>query len=327
MHFRTELTVNKSLLPLHHKTNFLTIGSCFAEEIGSLLRANKFNTLNNPFGTTFNPLSIAATIQNICQSTETKRLPVQAADVWLDYRFHSSIYGYSEKELNETIDQKLQQARQQLQQPHPVCVITLGTAWVYRLLAENTIVANCHKQSHTLFRKELCSSEQLLQSMQEALNNLFLQFPNCQVILTLSPVRHTKDGLEENQISKSLLRLLCHQLSSNHSQVHYFPAYEIVLDDLRDYRFYGKDLVHPNELAVDYIWDKFRQTFFNKDTNSLIDQWQQVKQNMQHRPLFEKSTAHIKFLERTLTDLETLHQQLDVAQEIMELKQTIQRHS
>lgn len=327
MHFRTELPVNKSLLQLHHKTSFLTIGSCFAEEIGSLLHANKFNTLNNLLGTTFNPLSIAAIIQGICEMTDTKRLPVQSGDVWFDYRFHSSIYGYSEKELNETIDLKLEQARQLLQQPHPVCVITLGTAWVYRLLAENTIVANCHKQSSTLFSKELSSSEHVLQSMQDALNTLFQHYPNCQVILTLSPVRHTKDGLEENQISKSILRLLCHQLSSNYSQVHYFPAYEIVLDDLRDYRFYSKDLVHPNPLAVDYIWDKFRQSFFDKDTNSLVDQWQQVKQNLLHRPFYEKSSAHKKFLERTLNDLETLHQQLDVAQEIMELKQIIQHHS
>ena len=327
MHFRTELTVNKSLLQLHHKSSFLTIGSCFAEEIGSLLQANKFNTFNNLLGTTFNPVSIAAIMEAICHKNDTQRLPLQTGEVWLDYRFHSSIYGYSEQELNETIDQKLEQARQQLSQPGAVCIITLGTAWLYRLLAKDTIVANCHKQSSALFRKELCSAEQLLESMQHALNSLFQHYPHCQVILTLSPVRHTKDGLEENQISKSLLRVLCHQLSTTYPSIHYFPSYEIVLDDLRDYRFYSKDLVHPNELAIAYIWDKFRQCFFDKDTNSLLDQWQQVKQSIQHKPFYEKSNAHKKFLERTLTDLEALHQKIDVTQEIMELKQTIQRHS
>jgi hypothetical protein len=238
MHFRTELSVTKSLLQLHHKTNFLTIGSCFAEEIGNLLEVGKFNTLNNTFGTTFNPISIASIIQSICEPSHNKTLAIHTGDVWLDYRFHSSIYGYSEKELQETIDQKIECAREQLHKPDAVLVITLGTAWVYRLLSENKIIANCHKQNTALFRKELCTAEELLSSMQRALDQLFAAFPNCQVLLTLSPVRHTKDGLEENQISKSLLRVLCHQLNAHYTAVHYFPAYEIVLDDLRDYRFY-----------------------------------------------------------------------------------------
>lgn len=327
MHFRTELSVNKSLLQLHHKTPFLTIGSCFAEEIGSLLEAGKFNALNNTFGTTFNPISIAAILRNISQLSTHETLPLQAGEVWLDYRFHSSIYGYSEKELNQTIAEKLQQAHEQLSKPDAVCILTLGTAWVYRLLEQNEVVANCHKQNKALFQKELCTPDSLLKAMQDALNLLFAQFPQCQVILTLSPVRHTKDGLEENQISKSLLRVLCHQLSTQYANIHYFPAYEIVLDDLRDYRFYASDLVHPNPLAVAYIWDKFRQTFFNKETNSLLDQWQQVRQNLAHKPFYEKTKAHKSFLEQTLRDLEQLNHTLNVSQEILELKQTIQRHS
>ncbi|MDF2456356.1 MAG: hypothetical protein K0R51_2349 [Cytophagaceae bacterium] len=327
MHFRTELSVNKSLLQLHHKSPFLTIGSCFAEEIGSLLEAGKFDTLNNTFGTTFNPISIAAILRNICQLSDTEAQPLHTGEVWLDYRFHSSIYGYSEQELNQTIEGKLQQAHEQLRKPNAVCILTLGTAWVYRLLEQNKMVANCHKQNKKLFQKELCTPENLLKTMQEALETLFTKFPQCQVILTLSPVRHTRDGLEENQISKSLLRVLCHQLNTQYNNVHYFPAYEIVLDDLRDYRFYAQDLVHPNELAVAYIWDKFRQTFFDKETNSLLDQWQQARQNLRHKPFYEKTQAYKTFLEQTLRDLEQLNQKLNVSQEILELKQTIQRHS
>ncbi len=327
MHFRTELSVNKSLLQLHHTTPFLTIGSCFAEEIGSLLEAGKFNTLNNTFGTTFNPISIAAILRNICQLSNNEALPLEAGEVWLDYRFHSSIYGYSEAALNQTIEEKLQQAHEQLRKPDAVCLLTLGTAWVYRLLDQNKVVANCHKQHKSLFQKELSSPESLLKAMQEALDILFTKFPQCQVILTLSPVRHTKDGLEENQISKSLLRVLCHQLNTQYANVYYFPAYEIVLDDLRDYRFYTKDLVHPNEWAIAYIWEKFRQTFFDKDTNSLVDQWQQTQQNMRHKPFYEKTQAYKTFLEQTLRDLEQLNHKIDVSQEILELKQTIQRHS
>ncbi|MBC7485156.1 MAG: GSCFA domain-containing protein [Cytophagaceae bacterium] len=327
MHFRTELSVNKSLLQFHHRTPFLTIGSCFSEEIGQLLEASKFNVLNNPFGTMFNPISIAKIIQGICRTTERKPLPILAGDVWLDYRFHSSIYGYSEKELKETIDQKFQQASDQLSQPNSVFVITLGTAWVYRLLSENCIVANCHKQSYTLFQKELSSLEEQLHVFKEALNLLFENFPHCQVILTLSPVRHTKDGLEENQISKSSLRLLCHQLNSAFPQLHYFPSYEIILDDLRDYRFYSKDLVHPNEQAVNYIWEKFRHTFFDKHTDQVVHQWMQIRQNLLHKPFYEKGKAYKKFMEQTLQDLEHIHHKIDVTKEIEELKQTIQRHA
>ena len=327
MHFRTELSVTKSLLSLDHSNYFLTIGSCFAEEIGGLLEANKFNVLSNTFGTTFNPISIAEILRMICGTSTVTSLPVHTGEVWLDYRFHSSVYGYNEKELHETIEQKILLAQTQLSKPHAVCILTLGTAWVYRLLENNAVVANCHKQNKMLFQKELCSADALLKVMQDALDRLFAQFPHCKVILTLSPVRHTKDGLEENQVSKSLLRVLCHQLNAHYAQVHYFPAYEIVLDDLRDYRFYARDLVHPNALAVEYIWDKFRQSYFDKGTNSLVDQWNQVQQKLSHKPFYEKTKAHKLFLEQTLQDLEQLNQKLNVASEITELKQILQHHS
>jgi hypothetical protein len=327
MHFRTELSVNKSLFQLHHGTNFLTIGSCFSEEIGHLLEIGKFNTLNNIFGTTFNPISIANTLEVICKRSDANPLPLTNGEVWLDYRFHSSIYGYTKQELQYAIDQKIQQAHAQLKKPDAVLLITLGTAWAYRLLSQNAIVANCHKQQTTLFQKELCTSDELFSSMKNALDLLFVTFPNCQIILTLSPVRHTKDGLEENQVSKSLLRVLCHQLNLHYSNVHYFPAYEIVLDDLRDYRFYGKDLVHPNELAVAYVWEKFRQTFFNDKTNLLLDKWRQVSQHIAHKPFYDKTSSYKKFLEQTLLALQELATEIDVAREIQELKQNIQRHT
>jgi hypothetical protein len=319
MYFRTELSVNKSLIQLHHKTSFLTIGSCFAEETGKILAANKFNILNNPFGTTFNPLSIALLLQTVCDPSKNIAMPLQQGDVWLDYRFHSSIYGYSEKELNNKIEQTLTNVRGQLQAPEPVCIVTLGTAWIYRLLKEDAVVANCHKQPSSLFQKELCTGDLMLMHMRTALDSFFELFPDCQVILTLSPVRHTKDGLEENQISKSLLRILCHQLQTAYSQVYYFPAYEIQLDDLRDYRFYAKDLVHPNALAIDYIWEKFRLSFFNSSTNQLIDQWQQVRQNIQHKPFYEKSISYKKFLEHTLQELRSLSDEINVKEEIQQL--------
>ena len=327
MHFRTELSVTKSLFQIHHGTPFLTIGSCFSEEIGHLLKTSKFNVLNNPFGTTFNPISIASIIRDLCLPSERKNNPVLAGDVWLDYRFHSSVYGYTEQELQEKITQKYQLAHEQLNQPDAVFIITLGTAWVYRLLSENIIVANCHKQNQSLFQKELSPLDEQLKVFKEALDLLFKTYPHCRVVLTLSPVRHTKDGLEENQISKSILRLLCHQLNQAYSSLHYFPAYEIVLDDLRDYRFYSKDLVHPNEQAVEYIWEKFRHTFFDQNTDKTVHQWKQIRQNLLHKPFYEKGKAHKKFLEQTLQQLEHIRHKMDVSQEIEELKQIIQRHS
>ena len=322
MKLRTEITVPPSSININHSTSVLTIGSCFSEEMGHFLNVNKFKVLNNPLGTMFNPVSIADTLESICTQTYTP-LSCQIDDVYLDHRFHASVFGYTSKALHEKIGATLAQAQQQFDAKKSVLLITLGTAWVYRHLASNVMVNNCHKQDPKLFRKELLSMDQCKESLSKAFDTLLTQFPGTEIILSLSPVRHTKDGLEENQISKSILRVLCHELNTEYKQVHYFPAYEIVLDDLRDYRFYATDLIHPNAQAVAYIWSIFRQTFFKEATNTLINRWTQLQHKLQHKPFYTESKNYRQFLQQTLQELTTLGNELSLEEEIASLKTKI----
>jgi hypothetical protein len=323
MKLRTEISIPKSALEITHQSCILTLGSCFSEEIGAALALNKFNVLNNPFGTVFNPISIAQIIEDICTQTH-QTLPCQLEDVYLDHHFHSSFYGYSIEELEDNIKVTLETAKSQLQESNPILVITLGTAWMFEQLKTNTIVSNCHKQDKKLFSKELGSVEQFDTILKKSFDLLFNTFPSAEIILTLSPVRHTKEGLVENQISKSILRVLCHELSNAYEQVHYFPSYEIVLDDLRDYRFYTTDLVHPSKQAVEYIWDKFSETYFPPATRKIIEQWTQIIHKIMHKPFYEKSKTYQLFLQSTLDEVEQLGKQLPLVEEINLLKSKIQ---
>jgi len=322
MKLRTEITVPPSPLKIDHSTPILTLGSCFSEEMGHLFGIHKFKVINNPLGTMFNPVSIADTLESICAQTYAP-LSSQIDDVYLDHRFHASVFGYTSEELHEKISGTLAQAQQQFDSKKSVLLITLGTAWVYRHLTSNVIVNNCHKQDPKLFRKELLSMEQCRESLSEAFDTLLAKFPQTEIILSLSPVRHTKDGLEENQISKSILRVLCHELSMQYQQVHYFPAYEIVLDDLRDYRFYETDLIHPNAQAVSYIWSIFRQTFFNEATNALIERWTKLQHKLQHKPFYTESKNYRQFLQQTLQETLTLGKEIALEEEIAILQHKI----
>ncbi len=323
MKLRTEITVPTSPLKIGYDTTILTLGSCFSEEIGHLLQTHKFNTLNNPFGTTFNPISIAEIIENFCSDKKQPALPCQLEEVYLDHRFHSSLYGYNEIDLNHKITQAFHQSKQQLQSPKPVLIITLGTAWIYRHLASNRIVSNCHKQDLKAFQKELGSVNLFMNAFQKTFGLLFESFPQTEIILTLSPVRHTKEGLTENQISKSILRVLCHELHSTYKQVHYFPAYEIIVDDLRDYRFYKNDLIHPNDEAINYIWSLFRRSYFEETTNTLVERWSQLQHQLLHKPFYEQSKGYLKFLHHTLNELQQLQHQLPLEEEIRAVEHKI----
>ena len=314
MKLRTEISVAKSTLEISHESSILTLGSCFSEEMGQLLVSNKFNVVNNPFGTTFNPISIAQIIEDVCTQTH-HTIPCQLDDVFLDHHFHSSFFGYSLAELEHKIKASLTIAQLQLKQENPVLIITLGTAWMYEHLKSNSIISNCHKQDSKLFAKELGSIEQFDAIVKKSFDLLFSTYPNTEIILTLSPVRHTKEGLAENQISKSILRVLCHELSNAYEQVHYFPSYEIVLDDLRDYRFYSTDLVHPNKQALEYIWNIFRETHFNSATLKLVEQWNQMQHKIMHKPFYEQSKSYLLFLQSTLDEIRILGKELPLEEE------------
>ena len=201
--------------------------------------------------------------------------------------------------------------------------ITYGTSWVYVREDNGELVSNCHKVPAKKFKKQLLTQKKILESFDDFYKKLTIINPNVRIILTLSPVRHLKDTLELNAVSKSILRLSCYTISELYPQVVYFPAYEIVLDDLRDYRFYDRDLLHPSPEAIDYIWKIFGEQYFSISTAKFVKQWSEVMKAMEHRPNQAGSTVHQKFLAGLLSKLEELKKTINVDKEISQVQKQI----
>jgi lysophospholipase L1-like esterase len=321
--FRTEVHIPASGLDLTLEDGIVTIGSCFAEVIGSKLKENKANVLVNPFGTIFNPLSVCRLLKaTIGQHHDFEKHLVQHNGIWYAYDLHSSLSSPDRDDLTQLISQRLEQTKQDLQQAK-LLIITLGTAVGYRLQSTGEVVANCHKLPARQFSRELLTLEAMQADFENTLALLREFNPQLQVLLTVSPVRHIKETIETNSVSKALLRVLCHQLTQGHTQVYYFPAFEIMMDDLRDYRFYGRDMVHPTEVAEDYIWNKFTSAYLAKSFLAFLKEWEKIRRAVAHRPFHPESEAHQAFLKNTLQQLQDLSQRYSIA--VSEEAQALQR--
>ncbi len=321
--FRTEIDNIHFPFSISHQDQLMTLGSCFAEEIGQKLVTNKFKTRVNPFGTIFNPLSIFELIGLAMKPTSSIEDAILERDgLYYHYKFHSSYRSETKSGLLTMIQDRLEQTRKQLTKTK-VLFLTFGTAWAYQDKNSQMLVANCHKQPQKHFNKYLLGYEEILTSFMGMKESLQEINPNLQIVLTVSPVRHTKETLSLNAASKSVLKLACHYLSDMAENVNYFPSYEIMLDDLRDYRFYEKDLIHPNEQAIDYIWDVFTKTFCTGNTKKILHEWDKVSRSLSHKPFNTKDEKHQRFLHQTLEKLQTLKDRLDVEQEINQIKAQI----
>jgi hypothetical protein len=318
--FRTTLDVSRSTELISIKDQLLTIGSCFADTIGEQLIQNKFSILKNPFGTTYNPLSIhnqlSYTIHNHLPAQHTF---LQNQDVHLNYNFHSALSALSKTALEKAFVENIGKAHYFLKDVKWL-MITYGTAWIYTRKDTGEVVANCHKVPANQFEKELCTQKRMLDSFEELYTKLKTFNPNLNIILTVSPVRHLKDTLELNSVSKSVLRLACHTLTQQHPDVHYFPAYEILLDDLRDYRFYKSDMIHPSTDAEEYIWAKFCQKYFDENTLAFLEKWKTIRSGLQHKPFHVTSSAHQTFLRGLLEHLKEVSNFVSVDEEIESIK-------
>ncbi|MBX2966969.1 MAG: GSCFA domain-containing protein [Cyclobacteriaceae bacterium] len=322
--FRTIANVNQSPELINIKDGVLTVGSCFADAMGEKFIQHKFTVLKNPFGTTYNPLSIHTQLAYAIHN----QLPAQHTflennDVHLNYNFHSSLSDLSQPALEKIVAETIGKAHYFLKNTNWL-MITYGTAWMYTRKDTGEVVANCHKIPATEFEKELCTQKRMLDSFEDVYSKLKSFNPNLNIILTVSPVRHLKDTLELNSVSKSVLRLACHTLTQQHKDVHYFPAYEIMLDDLRDYRFYKTDMIHPSEDAETYIWNKFSDAYVDAPTQDFIQQWQSIRLALQHKPFHPTSAAHQAFLKNTLAQLESVSNIVNVDKEINGIKSAIQ---
>lgn len=321
--FRTELQIDESPVKISLNTPILTVGSCFADAIGSRLAASKVPTLVNPFGTIFNPVSIEKCIVNILDNQEiNKRLYFQNQTVWFHHDWHSSFWGNTQEQLEQQLETQAQNVVDWIDKTK-FLIITLGTAFVYRHLATGQIVSNCHKVPSQMFQRELLSVEQVVESVANICRKIKIQAPDLQIVLTVSPVRHTRDTLPLNAVSKSVLRVACHELTRTLKDVQYFPAYELLLDDLRDYRFYKPDLIHPTETAEDYIFEHFATAYFDQSLKDFLREWQKVRQALAHRPLQSNTAAHYKFLENLLEKLHILNHTTNMTAEIATCKQQL----
>jgi len=321
--FRTELTPSVSASPIGLNDSIFTIGSCFADAIGDRLAENKFSVRSNPFGTVYNPLSIhrllLLALENKLPAPESY---LQNEEVHVNYNFHSSFSSLNKEELENKIQTSLIESNDFFKNTNRI-IITYGTAFVYRLKRNNEIVTNCHKVPSANFAKSLLTESEIVESFQNFYSKLKSINQKCKIILTVSPVRHLKDTLELNAVSKSILRLSCHSMVSQFSDVDYFPAYEILLDDLRDYRFYKIDRLHPTDEAVGYIWEKFIAAYFDEPLKKFINEWKEVRKDLQHKPFHSQSENHQKFLKSTLNRLESLNTTIDFSNEIQTLKSKI----
>jgi len=315
-HFRTTLTPTPAARPLQAESRFLALGSCFAQHIGGRLLEYKFSGRINPFGTLFNPISIANTFSFSEGELENSMVEIQD-DVFVSFLAHSACYADTAEKLKSILREK-QELQKEAFAAADFIFLTLGTAFVYE--KEGEVVANCHKIPQKQFTKRLLSQVEI----ENALKNIIEQLrPAQQLILTVSPVRHWKDGPLQNTQSKALLHLAVRTLCAQFpAQAHYFPAWEIFMDDLRDYRFYADDLLHPSEEGIVYVWNFFQQSWLNEAAKAQVKQWEKLRSALAHRPLFPKSQAHRQFLEKLLRDLQRIpHSEAEQAEVVQRLRE------
>lgn len=306
MHLRTPIELLDSPFHLDLDSPLVTIGSCFSECLGERLTQNKFNCLSNPFGTVFNPISIAKLLRNAIQPQPIpNHLFWENEGIWHHHDYHTHWWAKRREELEQKIDKTHHQVHRFLRTTQ-VVILTLGTAFVHKIKPNFTIVSNCHKRPAHDFKKELLTTKEIVQALSSTLDQLLIYNGKIRVILTVSPVRHTRESLQGNSLSKSTLRLACQELIGKYAHVSYFPSYEIMIDDLRDYRFYEPDLIHPNDVAQDYIFDVFTKTYLSTLTQDWLVRWQKVRKGLAHRPLHPGTSSHRQFLTHLKSQMDSL---------------------
>lgn len=299
MQFRTKITIPKSDNPIDYNSTIVSLGSCFAENMAEKLDYFKFQNTCNPFGIIFNPVSIEKLIYRMVnQFFYTEKDIFFHNERWHCYEVHSDWSNPDKEEFLENLNVVLRTSLTQLFQASHI-IITYGTSWVYRNLESKAVVANCHKVPQAAFSKEILSVETIEKSIKNTIGYFQIINPNVNFIFTVSPVRHLKDGFVENQLSKAHLITAIHQTINDKPQTtNYFPSYEIMMDELRDYRFYAEDMLHPNQVAIDYIWERFSETTISEENHSIMEEVKSIQKGLQHRPFNSSSENHIKFEEK-----------------------------
>ncbi|TDT43627.1 GSCFA family protein [Maribacter spongiicola] len=295
MNLLTTIPLSKSKNPIDYTSQLLLLGSCFSENIGAKLEYYKFQGLQNPFGILFHPLAIEKLIQkSVNQELFIEEDVFHENEQWHSFDAHSCMSSPSKEKIIIDLNEALRSTAVQAKKASHI-IITLGTAWVYRNTSSNEVVANCHKVPQSNFTKELLSVDEVAESLKRTITLVQSANASAKIIFTVSPVRHLKNGFVENQLSKSHLISAIHKVLEE-NKISYFPSYELMMDELRDYRFYAKDMIHPNEVAIDYIWEKFVEVWIDNAISETMKKVGEVQRGLQHRAFNSEGEAHQKFL-------------------------------
>ncbi len=297
MNFQTKIPLKKESKNLiDYDSKLLLLGSCFSENIGNKLEYYKFKSSQNPFGILFHPKAIESLITNaINEKNYTEDDLIFQNERWHCFDAHSSLSSSDKSELLKNLNTRISSTNKQLKEVSHI-IITLGTSWVYKFIETDKTVANCHKIPQKKFLKELLTVDEISEILEAIISLIKSINKNATVLFTVSPVRHLKDGVIENQRSKSHLISAIHTIVEPRKNINYFPSYEIVMDQLRDYRFYAEDMIHPNKTAINYIWNKFSEVWISDASEKTIKEIEIIQKGIAHKPFNESSEQHQKFL-------------------------------
>ncbi len=310
MQLQTKIPLQPTANPIDYDSQILLVGSCFVQNIGAKLNYFKFRNTVNPFGILFHPEAIARFFEYAVQRKVFQETDFEEVNgSFVSFDAHSLLSANSAKASAENLNTALNEAYDQLQKATHIFV-TLGTAWGYRHKLQDKIVANCHKIPQREFTKELASITQIENALLRLIEAVKTLKPEISITFTVSPVRHLKDGFVENQRSKAHLIAAVHSVIAQHNYASYFPAYELVMDELRDYRFYDRDLIHPNELAIDYIWEAFEAVYLSPKAKAFKKQIEEVQRGLEHRAFNPNSDQHQQFLKKLQQKIAQLQQEI-----------------
>ncbi len=308
MQFRTELQHSKSKWDIDYKSKIISVGSCFSTNIAERLSALQFDIVNNPYGTLYNPISIFNAL--FYTGSDFENTFIERDGHWTSFLTHSDISDNSKESLKTKLKDRCESLNQNIKNADYL-ILTLGSAKVYRYKKTDLIVANCHKLPHKEFEYRNLTLAEIIRAFGTMHSQLSNVNSKIKIIITVSPVRYLADGFEQNSLSKAILISAINDILLAFDNVEYFPAYELVLDDLRDYRFYNEDLIHPNSIAVNYVFQKFSATYFNETTSKLIQKVSRLNKALNHIPFNKDSDSYKKFLLELKTKIDEISNQVD----------------
>lgn len=307
MNFRTKIPIIKSQFPIDYNSRIMSLGSCFAENMSEKFDYFKFQNVINPFGIIFNAVSLEGIIERIVNLKDfTEKDIFYHNEMWHCFEVHSELSHPDKNVILNNLNEKLALSYYKIMELSH-CIITFGTSWVYRNIETNQIVANCHKMPQKQFTKELLSTAITKKSIENIISLIHSVNKNVKFIFTISPVRHIKDGFFENNVSKSILLQTVYNVVNSNTGVPplgvrgLFPSYEIILDELRDYRFYKDDMLHPNQTAIHYVWERFSETYFSDEINLIINQVGSIQKMISHKPI-NPNSIHNKDLNEKIQE-------------------------